>query len=250
MSYDLFYRYPFHGDALTGAFQNRNIFGLFMLVSSCVLSMLISKQALKQSLPFACILLIASIYCLIFSYSRASWLSYAVFSAVLFLASKKQHRLLASSIPIMIAIALFATNDGLFERLNQLLTGFDSGRIDIWLWAIEAFKNNWLLGYGLETMPLVDNAPAQPFVHNSVLEIAISLGLIGLISYAIIAWRVLHLAFKTDKAGLFAFGLALFSVSQFDHSILDGKRFIPILMLFATYTVIAFHRQRNDSVVT
>lgn len=246
-SYDLFYNYGLHHQALSGAFQNRNIYGLFMLISSCILSILVSRRELKQWLPMTGILLAASIYCLIFSYSRASWLSYAAFYLILFFNSSRQHRLLAGTIPVMIAIVLFSTSESLLERLNQLLVGFDSGRIDIWLWAAAAFKQNWLLGYGLETMALIDGAPNYQFVHNSILEIAISLGFIGLCAYGIIASRILITAFQFTPR-LFAMGIALFIVSLFDHSILDGKRFIPILMLYATY-IMMFSYQKHEKTV-
>lgn len=244
MSVDAIYGYSLHIDAICGAFQNRNTFGLFMLFFSCILTIYLSSSKTDTFFYFMLILLLLSLYCLVFSYSRASWLAYGIFYLIVLFTSKNIKNSLFILLPVAVISILFAINSGLQERLLLLLNGFDSGRGDIWLWAIAAFKESWLLGYGMETMSLIDDAPDYQFVHNSVLEIAISLGFLGIVAYAAIASRVLITAFHCTPK-LFAMGVALLTVSLFDQSILDGKRFIPMLMIYATFVMMSFHQKQE-----
>lgn len=241
VSIDIFSDRALQDGGLTGSFSSRNVFGLFMLVSSALFFIQIqTKPAQNKLKALMLILFIISVYGLLFSYSRASWVAFASFYLIILFSSKKITNFLVLLIPAIIALTLLLSNENLVLRLEQLLSGSDSGRLEIWLWAFNSFKESWLLGYGLESWSMIEDVPPYRFVHNSILELALNLGVIGLFSYMFLAFHILRKSIQSQGvAGLFALGIALFVISLFDHSIIEGKLFLPILTLYAAYVIMA-----------
>lgn len=244
-STDIFSSRALQSGGLTGSFSSRNVFGLFMLISSALFFMQIQMKSAPRKLMLLMLFLFSiSVIGLLFSYSRASWLAFAVFYFIILFSAKKGTILLTLIIPPTIVSLFLLTNDSLVLRLEQLLVGNDSNRIEIWLWTFNSFKENWLLGYGLESWSLLKDVPPYRFVHNSILDVALHLGIIGLFSYVFLSFHIIKKAFQCQGLGLFALGVALFVISLFDHSVLDGKLFLPILTLYAAYVIMA--SQQNE----
>lgn len=106
-----------------------------------------------------------------------------------------------------------------------------TGRTDIWAELAQDISERPLLGYGYGAFWMLDSEPAYwlrevlewdaPTAHNSWLEVAIALGLIGLscllLDFAVTLWRALRTAVDT-WTGVFALGVcaqfALFSISE------------------------------------
>ena len=241
ISTDVFSDRALQDGGLTGSFSSRNVFGLFMLVASALFFVQIqTKPALNKLMPLMLILFSISVYGLLFSYSRASWVAFASFYFIILFSSKKITTFLVLLVPPIIALTLLLSSENLVLRLEQLLSGSDSGRLEIWLWAFNSFKESWLLGYGLESWSMIEDVPPYRFVHNSILEVALNLGVIGLFSYTFLAFHILRKSIQSQgTAVLFALGIALFVISLFDHSIIEGKLFLPILTLYAAYVIMA-----------
>lgn len=241
VSTDIFNDRLLQDGGLTGSFSSRNVFGLFMLISSALFFIHLQTKSVTNKLmpPLILILLSISIFGLLFSYSRASWVAFASFYFIVLFSSKKTTNFLALLLPPFIALLFLLTDDNLMIRLEQLLFGDDSNRFEIWDWAFNSFKENWLLGYGLESWSMIKDVPPYRFVHNSILEVALYLGIIGLFSYVFLSLHILIKSLQCQRIGLFALGIALFVVSLFDHNVIEGKLFLPILTLYAVYVIIA-----------
>jgi len=243
---DFFTARTLAGAAITGSFPNQNVFGLFMIISSALFLVQIqTKHSPSRLTPIMLMLFIISIYGLLFSYSRASWVAFSTFYLIMLISTKKMTHFLVLVIPLILALILFLSNVGLMNRLEQLLIGHDSGRFEIWLWAINSFKESWLLGYGLDSWHLIKNVPPVQFIHNSILDVAVHLGVLGVFSYTLLSLHILRKSFLCHGTGAFALGVALFVISLFDHSVLRGKLFLPILTVYAIYVIIAAHHREK-----
>ncbi len=239
-STDIFSSRVLQSGGLTGSFSSRNVFGLFMLISAALFFVQIQMKSTPHKLmPLMLFLFSISVIGLLFSYSRASWLAFDIFYFIILFSAKKGTILLTLIIPPAIISLFLLTNDSLVFRLEQLLAGNDSNRIEIWLWTFNSFKENWLLGYGLESWSMLKDVPPYRFAHNSILDVALHLGVIGLFSYIFLSLHIIKKAFQCHGLGLFALGVALFVISLFDHSVLEGKLFLPILTLYAAYVIMA-----------
>ncbi|MEO1926580.1 MAG: hypothetical protein ABGY08_11425, partial [Gammaproteobacteria bacterium] len=92
---------------------------------------------------------------------------------------------------------------------------------------------------------LIKNVPPVQFVHNSILDVAVHLGVLGVFSYTLLSLHILRKSFLCHGTGAFALGVALFVISLFDHSVLRGKLFLPILTVYAIYVIIAAHHREK-----
>jgi exopolysaccharide production protein ExoQ len=87
-----------------------------------------------------------------------------------------------------------------------------SGRTNLWQLAIDDIRIRPILGYGYQAFWNVDSQPARrireeihwndaPHAHNGYIDMALSLGLPGLIVYFYLCWSVLRLAFRHYRGG-------------------------------------------------
>ena len=164
--------------------------------------------------------LLAALYLLVLTNSRAAWLGCAVAAGTLVfsvrtLSARLRIALLALIIAALLGTLYFLNTQGLELNLRDLIWGalFE-----------ETLKSNPWLGYGInytkELLPIV-NAPFQT-AHNLFLEFFVSSGLVGLVLMLYIFYRLAkhYAGFHFDRAVLFhsgIFGLLAFLVmDQFD----------------------------------
>lgn len=124
-----------------------------------------------------------------------------------------------------------------------------TGRTDIWIELAAAIEKKPALGYGYLAFWGLDSEPRYwleravdwnaPSGHNGWLDLAISLGLVGVVIFSIdvaaSAWRAARLSI-TSPAGVFAIGfLAQFMLFAMSESIILAQNSI----LWATYAFVA-----------
>ncbi len=167
------------------------------------------KSLLFKTLALYC--LVVSVLCVIFSYSRGGLLALAVCLGTWFIVNPPR-RLQTPILIIAVALAaLYVVPEGYFSRLLQLSQVFTSqgtlrtsdpslqGRISENLAAWEMFRTHPLLGVGWNTYPYL-----FPFYSKDI-------GLANVATEREAHDLYLEVAAETGVAGLFAFGLILFT---------------------------------------
>ena len=240
-----------NGEWLTGAVFYYNPFGMMMgLGAGIILTLLINnyKQTIIPSvlgIAGFLFLLCSFLYTMLFSLSRASWIAFIAFVATLIILNYKHisKKFLLGFCIITIFIILFALIDAsLLHRITQLLQGDSSNRYDIWRSTLKAFSQSPYFGYGLDCFKLAVPSQSQfNGVHNSLLEILLSLGIVGLCVFSYALFLSIREIYRQKSSHYFAFFMFLMVVSQFDHSIISSKIFLSILTLFSFF--VFSHRQ-------
>ncbi len=226
---------------LTGATFNRNSFGFFMGLAFLMSFLCLLKRVkidIKTLFFFISLVLFA--YATLFSYSRAVW--GALFSSFLIylvinLKSFRVKHIISLIIIIFITIMIFENVDSLSNRFNSLLDGNSSLRDVIWLKAIELIKEKPLLGFGLDTWQ-IHGLKQFAGLHNSILEILLFTGTLGLLAFLSLLFLTLKTIFINKKWDLLLIINYLFVVSQFDQTIFKRKMFLCVVTIFMFYVYV------------
>lgn len=154
----------------------------------------------------------------------------------------------ASAVAAGVAVLIYMTAPGLlfgFIGKDETLTG----RTDIWVELVGAIEQKPAVGYGYNAFWGLDSEPRYwlekavawnaPSGHNSWLDLAISLGLVGVAIFAIdlasTLWRSVSLSLQSP-AGVFAIGfLAQFMLFAMSESIILAQNSI----LWATFAFVS-----------
>jgi O-antigen ligase len=173
--------------AIRASFSHYNDFASFivaMFFINCGILLYIRKFWLKLVLALLSLLIVVN---LLFTYSRAAWVSFLVVCLllVMFSPDKKTKLLLASFMAIFILGVIGMPS--LRERFLLIVRrGGAAGRFEMWKAAILMFKDSPLLGKGLGTfmdyLPKYSNLGSQ-YTHNCYLQILAETGLLGLVSF-------------------------------------------------------------------
>lgn len=228
-------------EGLSGATDNRNVFGFFMSIGASISSVILFNYSVNKLKKMSIIFIIFSLFIfilnLLFSYSRSAWLFYVTFIIFYIIKnlnywSNKKTLFLLSMITVIGMMFLFS--DTLFIRFCKLITMDSSQRNVIWIDAIRLIQENFLFGYGLMTFKHLSSQPIS-FIHNSFLEILFSLGLFGLLTFTYLLLTVLKEIIKYKNSIYFSFFFAFLIITQFDHSVLKGITSLSTLVLFAFF---------------
>ncbi|MGQ9560776.1 MAG: O-antigen ligase family protein [Candidatus Oleimicrobiaceae bacterium] len=157
--------------------------------------------------------------------------------------------LLSFNVPAVVEAALAFNRTASFEAIGRL-----SGRAEIWPLAMEkifADPLTMLFGYGFGVSRLVLNDGRELLgfyaanAHNTLLEVALTTGLIGAVAYLamvvvslrwLCAYRRLDRFFEKGMAGRAATVVAIMMIHSVTESIL-GTRLGPVTLLWAFYLV-------------
>lgn len=161
-------------EGLSGATDNRNVFGFFMSIGASISSVILFNYSVNKLKKMSIIFIIFSLFIfilnLLFSYSRSAWLFYVTFIIFYIIKnlnywSNKKTLFLLSMITVIGMMFLFS--DTLFIRFCKLITMDSSQRNVIWLDAIRLIQENFLFGYGVMTFKHLSSQPIS-FIHNSL----------------------------------------------------------------------------------
>jgi putative inorganic carbon (hco3(-)) transporter len=95
----------------------------------------------------------------------------------------------------------------IFEIEEDYNISSESGRLQVWEYSIQLILNNPITGVGVECFPMAVGylrealglIPRWQFTHNSFLQVAVEVGLIGFIIFTIIILRTLSTFLHTSK---------------------------------------------------
>lgn len=224
--------------SISGFVYNRNPFGMTMLagVVSATLSIRHCSSHSNKPIRYNGILiflLFIFILSVVFSQSRSSWLATALFfffMGVTNISWVTKHKILLFLIVISI-IALVIFDKPLLERFVSIFNFSDPHRMAIWNNAIEHIKEKPFLGFGLIEYKLI-GLKKYAGTHNSILEILLFTGTLGLISFLMVFLvTIKEIIYRKQFEMLFGF-FSLLVPSLFNLSILGNKIYLSILTVF------------------
>lgn len=173
-------------------FENPNILAeyLIMVLPISIAQFFINNKIIKK----ICFALASSIIfiCIGLTYSRGSWIGLA-FSILLFIVLI-DFKKLAFFVPAGIG-SLFLMPTSILQRISTIGSLKDSSnfyRFNLWNKAIDIVKDFWLSGIGIgyvafrKISPFYIRTMAPYHTHNTYLQIAIELGIIGIIVFLLL----------------------------------------------------------------
>lgn len=180
---------PYTG-AFQGLFGNPNMLGMVFAVLTpvCVARFFVKKTPFSAALPFVTVVMI------LMSQSRAGLVG-AFFGTAAFLACYYGRRVwIVAGVMLLVMLPYTAIQQGpsMFDQAEQdfmrgetSISEFGSGRYGLWMFAFERFKNRPFTGYGFGTGGDVYLPSGEPFrYHSSFSQIAVELGVVGLMYFA------------------------------------------------------------------
>ncbi len=200
-----------------GVFSQKNPLGEAMAMGA--LACLHGLRRRKRAIPVLKLLVI--ILVTLKSGSTTSLMTIALFvvlgPALVALQEKKNAPFVLGVLFVAAPLALIAVfnQDALLAMLGKDPTL--TGRTDIWAYAIADIAQRPLLGWGYAAFWTTDNPAAWaisdalhwwvPQAHNGVLEILLSVGLIGAVFYTVLLARVFRLSVKCMRTPQSAMGI-------------------------------------------
>ena len=223
---------------LSGALSHRNVFGFFMgLAILLTFLVIIKNNSFDKFRNLGILLFLLFLFCTLFSYSRAAWVSTFITFLIYFIVNFKSInlRILCYFFIILILIVIsFHTIESLQNRLELLLNGNSSYRDLIWSHTINTIIQKPILGWGLDTWNLI-GFKGHVAAHNIILEIVLYMGFLGLMSYLNFLFVVIKDILKKKNFHLFFYLFFILFIGQFDYSLITVKTYlstITILMFF------------------
>ncbi len=250
---------PHFGNRTGGTFGNVNVLYPLTLIG-CPLSLVLAQTATRKVwrwfwMGSSSVIGLA----LVFTYTRAGWLAFAVSVAYLACSPASpfaRHRVWRGALGLLVGAALLGTA---LVRTQGKLVGHPEdrsfwGRFAIWQTAIKAVADHPFLGSGLNayaykqrehmTPQLARFNPTNVEAKNLLLTIAVEFGLIGLGLFCFLVWRyvrlyrcVLQVLSASDEiraitVGIHAALLGIFIAGLFDTPLLHEIRF-PVSLTVA-----------------
>jgi len=229
-------------------FADPNDFGAYIISVLPLTFLFLNRGLSKSKRTILLIVCLLGLYCLFRTSSRGAWLGFlAGISIYFFIYNKK----IAIIVPIAIVLLLMITPKG-FDRVTGL---FKQEKNSVWerkvLWnsALGMIKEDPVLGKGVNTFsryfPKYKPAdyPDLRYAHNSYLQMASEIGILGLLVFLSIPLLILSKALRSIKQkitrgidGQILLGLIAGYIGFSIHSFVDNNLFS--LMLTTLFWII------------
>jgi len=248
--------YGFH-NGISGTLSNPNLFGDYIVLSIFLTFFLITVEREKYLKIVWIFLAVLNCYTLFLSLCRGAWFGFLM--GLIFLSFfyffnlnyKKRIILLFGILILSILILLASFNlknielskNSFFDKIISINYNLN-GRTEIWKMSFVAFKERPLLGWGTESFSFVYDknfkSSFSDFLldgvyydrpHNKVIEILVSNGIVGIISYLSIFSVIFYIIFKYIKRPVSLF-LAAFCVSYFFQNIFSFDSACSYILFF------------------
>ncbi|MBP3448485.1 MAG: O-antigen ligase family protein [Clostridia bacterium] len=212
-------------------FQNPNVFGeyLLFLIPLSIAMFLIAKNKLHKVVYGGCVL--ASLACLILTYSRGCWLGLIAGMGLFLLLLYKK-----TLIPLffLAPFSIFVIPESIINRflsIGNLKDGSTAFRVYVWRGTVDMLKKLWPTGAGLGNYSFeVAYAPfaymdiMAPHSHSLYFHLLSETGLFGFLAFVFLAYfilRQLFLVYKNPKSREMQI-LAIALVSGFVSFLIQG----------------------------
>jgi len=261
---------------LSSTLGNAAFLGAFSLAQFFLSILLFFKRPhWIWKISFALIALL-NIYILFQTQTRGAGIGLiaALIFVTLFYALKspnKNKKIIASSLLLVLILASlliwfnknssFVQNNNMLRRLVSISKSdiTTESRLSAWKTSWNGWKDKFILGYGWENYNIAFNKyfPAIIYkdagsqlwfdrAHNTIFDVAVATGLIGLINYLIIFGLALYYLFKNlkDDFDLSALLIAML-LAHFIQNIFVFDVMASYIVLFTVFALISFIRQEN-----
>lgn len=217
------------------------LIGLFVYIKNNVIRALIG------------ILVILNTYCLVYSYSRGSWLSFAIGCAILvYFVKRKLFFITIALLPILWGSALTIFPVSVQERMNTIFVENEEdrdasaqSRFIIWENAMSEYAKSPIIGIGFHTFHHINPYDGKD-THNYYVKLLTEQGIIGLWVFLLILLRGTKLSLKLFQNAsdyLYkAIGLGVIAmIAAFSFGNLFGDRLshYPLSTYFWVYIALA-----------
>ena len=241
----------FAGQRFQGFTSNPNVLGLYagfgMMVS---LHLIVSQESGKKLVLLTAVALgLMATIALLASGNRGGWV--AVIVALIFYAAsqiRQQPKILITSFATVgfLSVGVLTQMAGPRARLAALIDGDSSYRIDVWLNSWTLFKQQPILGYGLDTRQVLLENHFVYSEHNIVLNVMLGMGLVGLLAYGSLMFFICWPALKNRNIiGLSLMGF-LMAVGMFGFDFYRSQHF---MICFAVLAVVCLQHGRPSGVL-
>ena len=195
------------GAAWHGVFGYKNVFGKVICFGTLACVSMIDRSRLLRGVAIVCGLALTVL-------SRStSAVGFLVFMLIIFalwpvFKLKPTPRRFALAALVLFGVTSIYVISQNFARVTALLDKDPhlTGRVDLWQLAIGDIEAQPALGYGYQAFWSYNSVPARrireavnwdtvPHSHNGYIEMALSLGLTGLVAYSILCWTLARRAY-------------------------------------------------------
>ena len=199
---------------VVSTFENPNVLAeyLILVIPFGIIALFIMKKTSGKMASF--IYLVCALLCLIYTWSRGSWLGFMFSAAILFVILNK--RVIALYVGTLFTIPLLplVLPENIVQRfmsIGNLTDSSTSYRVSIWTAALEMIKNFALggIGVGLEAFKMVypeyslAGIESAPHSHSLYLQTCVESGILGLLILITLIFFFLQYCFtgivKTDE---------------------------------------------------
>ncbi|MBN1550570.1 O-antigen ligase family protein [bacterium] len=245
-----------------------------MLLSVPVYALAIYRTNLTvKRVLYACGVCMSVFYLLIYSYSRESWIIlvfYFLYGITLFFRHIPRKWLAWGVLSVVCASSLFL---GIFRslalRIFSIFSITENTRVNAWKVFFDLIIDNKWIGYGLGTNRYIypkalgsiapPESPTRQFLveaHNAFVDIAVGMGLLGLIAFILFLFSILYPSLKSRTLEskffrILGFGLILdlfFNYRLHAHD--TGIWFITVAVMTLSVGFIDMDRRMNNSKIT
>jgi O-antigen ligase len=236
----------------TALFPDPHMLGFFLGMSLSLTAYLLLKFP-KQKIYLGCFIL--NCFGLLLTFSRGAYLGFLaaiifflIFGSRLLSKQLKQAIILGICFLLIIAFTIPAFRIRLISSFN-FNEGSVAGRIEIWQQALSVWQKNFWLGVGIGNYSYWQNPlhsyRLPVYAHNTYLDIAVEMGIIGLLSWlSIFAYSLKKLLEKSSENELLKItlgsSLIYFLIHSFFETPLYSPRILPfliILLVFVSYNI-------------
>jgi hypothetical protein len=240
---------------LVSVSKNQNIFAFILflwLVSLTYIYTIFDKKMLYKFIIIC--LFIIGIYAILLTQCRQIWISTILFYVILIWLNRKNIKYHEWLLIIIAVISLYFTiilNSQMLHRMDALLSGSSSGRIEHWKIALNIISDSLIVGNSLQSPLGFLSVSSKPFVynHNIIIDLLVAFGLIGIFFFVLFIKYFITIILKIEdtkiKYILFSSFLPIFFVQQqLGSSMLIHKLVGPFIMIYLA--IIYYLYDKND----
>ena len=193
-----------------GSFSNAMTFGgVMMLLSSLFISMGLSGGGSRRIRIPALIAGVSTVVALFFSFTRSSWLGMICAIALILLLQRKRLLPLYLMLLLLLFLLMPAPYRGRVRSIWDPSYRTNVHRLQMMKGGWRIFADNWLIGVGpIDLTELYDERKPEGTVHlfghlhNNFLNIAVTLGVLGLAAFLYLWYAVFRMMVTTLTSGI------------------------------------------------
>ena len=187
-------------------FENPNVLAeyLILIIPFGIIWLFISAKTFHRLTSLA--YLICTLLCLIFTWSRGSWLGFVFSAAILFIILNKKSIAFYIGFLFIIPLLPLVLPENVVQRflsIGNLVDSSTSYRVSIWIASFEMIKNFFLsgIGVGIEAFKMaypeysLAGIESAPHSHSLYLQVCVESGILGLLLLILIIFFFLQYCF-------------------------------------------------------